>query len=273
MAAKKKKTVATQKKTGATAQPARPQRGKASSAPALDVEARAEALPSEQAEQNPYTSVSQTVAYALRTAEVGRSAAAQLAALPNFDFTHFEALLPGAVLLQNSESRWNAARARSRAGVSPQRVKAAEARKDEFMEVGRYILRDVPEAQEELDQIAAGSGVADLSLDLSRLADLAQRYPNEFAAAGLDAASVAAARSTAHELGKGIAPEGAAELQAARNRAFHQLDRDIAESVAALRFIWRKHPTKISELGIRYASQLRRLTRGKRKSAPAPVPA
>jgi hypothetical protein len=230
------------------------------------VEARAAALPSEVAEQNPGHPVGQLAAHALRTAELAIPFISKLEKLKDFDVTAVQALRAGAEVLGRRDATWSSVRAKSRAGISPARVKAAEAVRANMVADARFLLRKDATAQQELDQVQEGSGVADLAMDLQRLHDLFTRHSAVFEKAEATG-DMATAASLAAELGVGIAPEEAPESQAQRNRAFHMLDADVSEVVEALRFLWRKEPTRLSQLGVRYSTQLRRQQRARRKPA------
>lgn len=240
-------------------------------------EERAAALPAETAEQNPQDPVAQLAAWALRTAEIASPVSSQLKKLSGFDDVWLNDLRPAVALLTDAESKWSAARAKSRAGVAPARVKEALALRSEIVEAGRYLLRKDAVAQQELDQVLEGTGVADLALDLDRLAALVEKNAVAFSDGGVPASTPADARKMAKELSTGVAPEDSSDLQARRNRLFHLVDGDLKELLAGLRFLWRKQPTKLALLGVSYASQLKRGQRAKKKtqtpSASVAVPA
>ncbi len=233
-------------------------------------EERAKALPSESAEQNPGEPVAQLSSYARRVVELATPVLSSLKKLPGFDPVCLTDLLPAVDLLTTAETKWGTARSRSRAGVSPERVTAAVALRTDLTTTGRYVLRKDPVAQQEIDQVLEGTGVADLALDLERLASLVERHAEAFAAGDVDAGVPAAARAMANELGTGITPGDAADAQAWRNRLFHLVQDDLREVLAALKFHWRKQPPKLAILGVGYAAQLKRgrTRRGGGGSAP-----
>lgn len=237
----------------------------------LDFDERLAALPSETAELNPDEPVDGVIAMAIRLAELGKSALPRLKKLPDFDPRWATELSAAALALGAAEHVWVDARSKSRAGISPKRVKEAESLKSDIVASGRYLLRADPVAQQQLDEIMVGTGIADLAGDLRALGDLLTRHASTFATDdALPASAAASAATFASELAVGIDPSGAAVHQAHRNRLFWLTKGMLGELRAALRFVWRKEPTKTALLGVTYVAQLKRAARKKQR---APTPA
>jgi hypothetical protein len=258
MVTKKK---ATKKKKTTAKKPA------AKKAAKVDLEPRLAALRPEEAELNPDEPVAQTIAGYVRAVALAKPALPQLSKLPGFQNVWVTEAMPVVEALTAAEAAWANARARSRAGISPGRVKEAEKLKSDIVASGRYLLRQDAVAQQQLDQVMEGTGVADLAADLAILADVVAKNAQVFAldrSLAKDAAAKASIFSA--ELGKGIDPADAAGLQARRNRLFWLAKKSLSELRAALKFHWRKEPTRLAQLGDSYASQLRRHARRAKKT-------
>lgn len=242
-----------------------------------DVGARLSAVPSDQAGENPTQPVDVTVAELTRLFTLAKPQRARLVQLPGFEARWLDEAPAYIDVLAESETVWSDARSASRAGISPRRVVEAEALKDDAFASARYVLRKDPVVQQGLDEIAQGTGVADLAADLASLATLVASRPQEFAAdTVLPVDFVQRARALSVELATGIDPTTAAEAQERRNRAFWVAEEASRELREALKFIWRKQPAKIAQLGASYASRLRRDRANRAKEGgggPAPRPA
>ncbi|MDP2341636.1 MAG: hypothetical protein Q8O67_11820 [Deltaproteobacteria bacterium] len=261
---------AAKKTTKKTAKKATKKAARKASPSSSSVEARLAAFASEVAEQPPGEPIAQLAALSLRTVEIGKPALAQLVKLADFERHLITELAGAAQLLAKAEAVWSAARAKSRAGVAPARVKEGEGLKSDLVAAGRYLLRKDPVVQQQLDQIAEGTGVADLALDLAYLSSLAQTHAQRFADGGVSPATVSSAAKLSGELNTGVDPADASDLQARRNRLFHLVKTDTSELRAALRYLWRKQPTKLAQLGAGYAAQLKH---GRRQSKTTTTPA
>ena len=269
MATNKKTAKKTTKKPAKkTAKKASKKASKKTRGPTVDIEARLAALPTETAEDNPDEPVNMLNAMADRIAALGHPVLPQLRKLPGFEERWVTELPAYARTLALGELQWAEGRAGSRAGISPKRVKLAEALRTNAVASGRYLLRADPVAQQQLDQIQEGSGVADLVADLRALSSLLTTHAAAFAAdPSLTPDSAAQAATFASEMSAGIDPSGAAALQARRNRLFWLTKEAVTELRAALAFLWRKQPTKIALLGTTYVAQLKRQSRARAKKA------
>lgn len=262
-----KKTSAA-KKPAAKKTTAAAKKAKVSAADLARIEAEIAALPSSDAEQNPNQPVAVLTATAIRLAALGKPVKKQLANIPGFD-VWFADRLPGAIdILSTSEARWNTLRAVSRAGTTVKALKEATAQESDVTERLRYLLRHNPEVQQELDQIQEGSGIADTAEDLQALHEICMEHATFLKTdETFPFTQVEQFPTLAESLLVGIDPSASADAQALRNRAFWYLLESVNELRAALRYLWRKQPTKLALLGILYASKLRRSARARNKKA------
>lgn len=231
--------------------------------------AKGEALSAEYATRYPDQPVAVTVAEGTRIAELVRGKAAALAKV-GVDKALVTGLEARVALLVRREAEWNKARAKNRAGISPARIKAAEELKSQVYDGARFLLRRDAVVQQQLDQIAQGTGVADLVEDLTELGLIVKDHPSVFLddpTFPKDAAEQCAKFAT--ELSVGLDPQEAAEALEARNRAFWLLVEAISEVRAALRYLWRKKPAMLATLGISYVAATSKRIRRRRSAAKA----
>lgn len=240
---------------------------------------KASALSAHYAKRYPDQPVSVTIAEGLRLAELSKGKVAALGRV-GVDPALVRGLAARVQLLVQREAAWNKARAKNTAGLSPARIKEAEALKSRVFAAARFLLRKDAVVQQQLDQIAMGTGVADLAEDLRALGELVRAHPQVFRADPTfpkDAASKCEQRAQA--LAVGLDPVEAAEALEARNRAFWLLVEANSEVRAALRYLWRDKPTLLATLGVSYVAATRKAARQKRAAAPggqggpAPKPA
>lgn len=240
---------------------------------------KASALSATYAKRYPDQPVAVTIAEGLRLAELSKGKVTALARV-GVDPALVRGLPARVQLLVQRETAWNKARAKNTAGLSPARIKEAEAFKSRVFAGARFLLRRDAVVQQELDQISMGTGVADLAEDLGALGELVLAHPQVFRADPTfpkDAATKC--EQLAQELAVGLDPVEAAEALEARNRAFWLLVEAISEVRAALRYLWRDKPTLLATLGVSYVAATRKAARQKRAAAPggqggpAPKPA
>lgn len=226
--------------------------------------AKGEALTAEYATRYPNQPVAVTVAEGTRLAELARGKEAALAKV-GVDRSLVTGLGARVTLLVRREAEWNKARAKNRSGISPARIKEAEAHKSHVFEAARFLLRRDAVVQQRLDQIAQGTGVADLAEDLTELGHIVEEHQDVFDADQTfpkDAAEKCAQYAT--DLAVGLDPQEAAEALEARNRAFWLLSDAIREVRAGLRYLWRKKPAMLATLGVSYVAAASKRIRRRR---------
>lgn len=273
MQAKRKTVKKTARKSTGTKGAARSESGAA-------IAKRLAAISTAKAGTNPNKPVAVVAAELTRSAALAKKERAKLVNLPGFEAWWIDAAPEVTATLIETDTTWQRVRAGGRAGIGPKAAKEAEALKRELLTSARYVFRNEPETVQRLEQIAEGTGLADTALDLNALAAIVDADRRLFAAIPdfpKDAAKQARAR--AKELSEGLDPAAAAEAQEARNRAFWLAESVTSELNAALRFLWRKQPVKLAQLGVSYAAKLTRDSRARRAKSPvdgggpAPKPA
>lgn len=151
----------------------------------------------------------------------------------------------------------------------------AEAFRKEFVDSARYLLRDDDRAQQEIDRIKAGSGLEDLSTDMSDIAALAE-MPGVSAKLALEPKLPqdvpAHARALGLRLIKTKDSAEALEAQAQRNLAYWLLADAVDEVRAGAKYIHRDEPEKLDSLSSHYESRKKRQARSKEKVDAASAP-
>lgn len=193
-----------------------------------------------------------------------------LEGLPTFDVATIDHLKGRIDLVESTEKAWNAARfAKAERKLGDAR-KEGEAVRADIMRAARFVTRHDADAQDELDHIDEGEGLADLVADLADLASFVEARAELFAnLPGFDAGAAAEARRLAAELTAGVDNEEAAAALDARNRALVLLEAAVAEIRAAAAFVFRNKPAKAAEFASRYHAE--RMIR-RRAKAPKPAP-
>ena len=231
------------------------------------VEADLAALPVE-AQRYPGEPVMTKVAYALRLVDLAKSSRSKLARLPGFDLWHLDRLREAAVLLAELEGQWDSARSRSRAGLTPAKIRKAERLRSNGVASIRYLLRNDPVVQQRVDDLMQGDGIADLAGDLRGVAAIHLEFPELFEQDETIPKDFPKTLMTiAGEVAVGLNPIEAAEAQTTRNRAYWLLDESVKEVAAALRYLWRSDDAKLATLGDSYAARVKRSYRAKKKEA------
>ncbi|HEX4449194.1 MAG TPA: hypothetical protein VH044_20790 [Polyangiaceae bacterium] len=146
--------------------------------------------------------------------------------------------------LDVAEAVWSATRSRGTPTVITAAREDGESQKRDAFEALRYYLRDEGEVQLRLDEIAQGSGDADLVDDLKKLADLLEESGPALANADLPKKAPDALRAAAEAL-SGLAADRAVDpvstkAQDLRNRAYWHLRHLMDEIRAAGRYVYRR---------------------------------
>jgi hypothetical protein len=138
----------------------------------------------------------------------------------------------------------------------------------------RYFLRDNAEVQARLDEIAEGSGDADLVDDCRRLGNLVEQHAAAIKKAKLGTRPAEALRKAAEALGDAAAEQAATTVEVAtielRNRAFWHLRAWLDEIRAAGRYVFSAEPRRLVQYRAT-TTYARKRTRGKKASTIPPT--
>lgn len=179
-----------------------------------------------------------------------------------------DALAVRADLLERAEDDWDDLRTRRAEASLVEARAAAEALKRPATRALRYFLRADAEVEARLDEIAQGSGDADLVDDLRRLANLVDAAGDALAKAK-DLPNDAATQLRAAAEALGDASSGAAasteagDALALRNRAFWWLRESMDEVRAAGRYVFADDARRLSKYRAT-GTLVRRPARGKK---------
>lgn len=154
-------------------------------------------------------------------------------------------------LMERAEDAWDADRAR-RASVDVVAVRAqGEAAKSAAFAALRYFLRGDAEVQARLDEIALGTGDADLIDDLRRLGNLVQDQAASLKKAKLAATAADDLRALAQQLADAVVGKQsdttATRSGDLRNRAFWFLRAWMDEIRAAARYVFRADERRLEK--------------------------
>ncbi len=173
-----------------------------------------------------------------------------------------------------AQSAWVLERDRSSSVAYQEAVAKAELLRADLAAACRWSLRGDPVAVATIGAIAEAEGVADLTQDLSDLAELIERHlANVDTDQTFDArAAVQQARSFQKVLGEGISSERNDASRAAalslRDRATTHLDDIVDQIREAGRYVFRKDGNIAKNFGSAHLRELRR-ARNRRSEAPA----
>lgn len=178
-------------------------------------------------------------------------------------------------LLERAQDQWDDDRQR-RANSELKALRAAvEEKKRAAFAVLRYFCRHDAEVQARLDEIAEGSGDADLIDDGHRLAKLVKANEARLNKAKLGAKASEALETASRKLADAVAEQSgdddAADSVDLRNRAFWYLRASMDEIRAAARYVFRDDPRKLAKY--RSTITLARARRPAKPAKPEPAPA
>ncbi|MCC7536687.1 MAG: hypothetical protein IT379_10760 [Deltaproteobacteria bacterium] len=179
-------------------------------------------------------------------------------------------------LLDRAEDDWSADRARRATTAVKNARKDAETQKRGAMRALRYFLRGDAETQARLDEIAEGSGDADLVDDCNRLATLVAASASSLSKAKLGANPEAKLRAAAAKLAE-VTSEQASDTApgdsiAVRNRAFWQLRNAMDAIRAAGRYVFADDARRLAKYRSTLTYARARTRTRKRPTAPVAPP-
>jgi hypothetical protein len=222
---------------------ARPRNG---TARRLDLEARLATLPPDARDILPAMPVKVATAEATRLYAAAQRLRPKLVKLSMFRLDDLDDLPALVEALTAAELAWTRARAERQAGGAQSARREAETLRSSLLHSGRYLLRNDPGAQNELDKIAEGGGVADLVQDLRDLANLARAHPDEWKAdVRLPPRAIERSLELAELLKASADPEPALAAEERRNQVFQLLERSVDEVRAAARYLLGDDPKRL----------------------------